>query len=263
MAIHGYLMLTNVPAASWAAPILSEPQTIGRSSSNEIIVPAEYNSVSRRHAQIRVEQSTIYFQDLKSTGGTRLNGVYLAPEKESEVVFGDRIGLAELEMFVVAPEAKILQRQAARDDYDTLPSESSIILVGRGPSSSREYRRLRKLSPAEVQVVCWISRGLTTLEAISTKLFRSPHTIRTQLNSIYRKLRVHSREELLAWLMQNEIAWAAPPGEDGDDSERIVPLPRTTSFELRKMADDSDRRSIHSDDSDDSDSDVKRPVAAV
>lgn len=240
MRIHGYLMLTNVPASSWAAPILTEPQTIGRSSSNEIIIGAIYNTVSRRHAQIRVDRGTILIQDLKSSGGTRLNGVYLTPERESEVVFGDRIGLAELEMFVVAPEAKILQQLASGEEaLDTLPSESSIILVGRGAnSSSRAHRRLRKLSPAEVQIVCWISRGLTTLEAISAKLFRSPHTIRTQLNSIYRKLHVHSREELLAWLMQNEIAWASPPGEDGDDS---------------------DRRSIHSDDS----SDIDDPAPAV
>lgn len=261
VSIHGYLMLTNIHASAWSAPILAGPQTIGRSPSNQIVIPREFSSVSRRHAQIRIDRGIILIQDLNSTGGTRLNGVNLVPKRESEVVFGDRVGLAELEMFLVAPEAKILQtlsRAGTGADADMDSGESSIILVGRSAGTSREFRRLQKLSPAESQVVCWISRGLTTPEAIGAKLFRSPHTIRTQLNSIFRKLRVHSREELLAWLLHNEIAWASAPDDDGDDSDRVLPPPATGEYETVNDGDCSDQGSIHDSD----DSDLKEPVPA-
>lgn len=210
MTIYAYLMLTNVPPAKWLAPILSHPQPIGRAVECEIVVPRCFMTVSRRHAQIRVERDAILIQDLNSSGGTRLNGVSLTAGRETQVIFGDRIALAELEMFVVSPESRILRQPPAETvtSITALP-ESSIHVVGCGTFDSMEGRRLQKLSPAEFQVICWVSRGLTTFEEIGKSLFRSPHTIRTQLNSIYQKLHVHSRGELLAWLTKNEISWAS------------------------------------------------------
>ena len=66
---------------------------------------------------------------------------------------------------------------------------------------------LSTLSPAELEIVLWICRGYFEDQEIATKLHRSPHTIRTQIVSIFRKLEVNSRPELTAFIKrQSEMA---------------------------------------------------------
>ncbi len=224
MTIHAHLILTNVSASQWQAPILCQVQTIGRGVENEIVIPLTYDTVSRRHAQIRfdIDKKVIMIRDLNSTGGTRLNGVHLAAHREIQVVVGDRIALAELELVVVSSNASVLKQpgKLPKTFVASYP-KSSIILVGRGALDSDDRRKLQSLSPAEFQVVFWVSRGLSTFDDIGKKLFRSPHTVRTQFNSIYHKLHVHSREELQAWLKHYEISWACSP-DDTSESLSIV-----------------------------------------
>ena len=207
-------MITNVPPATWLGAICShpEPQIVGRAAECGIRVAEDCLTVSRRHLEIRVDRGRIYIKDLGSKGGTCLNGVFLEPGREIQVVFGDRIGLGGVGFIVVSPKAEILNGPE-KDDFAEKP-ESSIIVTGLRNADTRESRRLRKLTPAELQVVCWMSRGLTMPEEIGAKLFRSPNTVRTQFNNIFRKLHVHSREELLGWLTRNEFSWAIEPRTD-------------------------------------------------
>ena len=58
------------------------------------------------------------------------------------------------------------------------------------------------LSQAELDVVLWMSRGFTDPDEIAEKLFRSPHTVRTHLGTIFSKLGVHSRDQLLSCLLR-------------------------------------------------------------
>jgi len=228
MSILAYLLMTNVSPGAWLRAVHSSPQILGRAFDNEIVIPKTYQTVSRRHLRIWSNGETILIRDLESTGGTRLNGVLLTPNSDAQIVFGDRIGLADVELIVVSPDAEILQH--AHIDTDTSPdSASSIILGGTAKGESLESRRLRKLSPAELQVSFWVSRGFTSCKDIGAQLFRSPHTVRTQMNSIYRKLQVHSREELLGWLKRNELAWAMRPNRNtgsihDDEDGHIVDL---------------------------------------
>ncbi|MDB5342814.1 MAG: Adenylate cyclase, class 3 [Schlesneria sp.] len=215
MSILAYLMMTNVPPGNWLRAIYSIPQLVGRSFENEIVIPKTHLTVSRRHLRIWSNGDAILARDLDSTGGTRLNGVLLTPNCDTQVVFGDRLALADVELIVVSPDAEILQHAFTEIDTSS-ETASSIILAGTEKGASLDARRLRQLSPAELQISFWVSRGLTSCKEIAAQLFRSPHTIRTQMNSIYRKLHVHSREELLAWLKRHELSWAMKPRQNTD-----------------------------------------------
>ena len=204
-----YLLMTNVPPKVWQAFVLGDPQVVGRLVECEIVIPAEYKQVSRQHAMVQADQGGLWIQDLDSSGGTRLNGVPLLPQVNTRAMVGDRMSLGGLELYFVSPKASIL------DDSVTIAQErvekSQTVNFLTGPTRKmNERERLDRISPAELEVIRWACRGLTTVEEIGHKLFRSPHTVRTQLGSIYKKLGVHSRDELLALLRRFEIAWTQP-----------------------------------------------------
>ncbi|NOG37765.1 MAG: FHA domain-containing protein [Armatimonadetes bacterium] len=64
---------------------------VGRDAGVDLMI-AEESSVSRRHAEIRVEGGRVFVQDLSSTNGTFVNGVRVAQEVElkpgDELLFG-------------------------------------------------------------------------------------------------------------------------------------------------------------------------------
>lgn len=206
-----YLLMTNVPPHVWQASIFDRPQVIGRLPDCDIVVPAEHVHVSRQHAVIGADHDGLWIQDLGSSGGTHLNGVPLVPKVQTRAVIGDRVLLGGLELYFVSPEASVL------DDSGMLVSEpttrKTLVFT---PQSMKSVGgvQLSSLSPAELEVVRWICRGLTTVDEIGRKLFRSPHTVRTQLGSVFKKLEVHSREELLALLRRCEIAWTQADSAD-------------------------------------------------
>jgi hypothetical protein len=69
--------------------------TIGRASDNELVLHDA--RVSRHHARLQVRRGTLVFTDLRSTNGSRVNGVRVA-----EVVLGegDRIELGDTVLVV-------------------------------------------------------------------------------------------------------------------------------------------------------------------
>ena len=211
-----FLLMTNVPPNVWQASVINQPQVIGRLPDCDIVIPGEYVHVSRQHAIVGSDNDGLWIQDLASSGGTQLNGVPLVPQVKTRAVIGDRMLLGGLELYFVSPEASVL--------------DDSGVLVRERPETSQTVRiftpqsvkslggvQLSCLSPAELEVVRWICRGLTTVDEIGRKLYRSPHTVRTQLGSVFKKLEVHSREELLSLMRRCETAWTQP-----DSSELAV-----------------------------------------
>ena len=80
------------------------------------------------------------------------------------------------------------------------PEDETVGLLGLSLSEESRQEKLRNLSRAELEVVLWMCRGHTDLAEIGGKLHRSPHTVRTQLGSIFRKLEVRTRDQLLSLL---------------------------------------------------------------
>ena len=208
--------MTNVPPHVWQASVLDRPQVIGRLPDCDIVVPSEYVHVSRQHAVVGVDQDGLWIQDLGSSGGTQLNGVPLIPRAQTRAVIGDRMLLGGLELYFVSPEASVLDDSGMLFSEQPLTTRKTFVFT---PQSVKTVGgvQLNCLSPAELEVVRWMCRGLTTVDEIGRKLFRSPHTVRTQLGSVFKKLEVHSREELLALLRRCEIAWTQADSTDPTD----------------------------------------------
>ena len=156
----------------------------------------------------------MWFRDLGSSGGSQLNGVPIIPDSETCVVVGDRLSLGGLELFLVSPHANVIKQVVSGTPDELQNARTSEHQAMRADASSDDPKsvssfldgRLYCLSPAELEVLQWFCRGLTVKD-VSETLFRSPHTVKTQLNSIYKKLNAHSRAELLLFFKTCENAW--------------------------------------------------------
>jgi DNA-binding CsgD family transcriptional regulator len=200
---HLCLLITNIPHREWSALITTLPQVIGRAPNVQIRVPAQHQTVSRNHAKVWCEGQTAWICDLQSTCGTRINGVNIQPGKPGRISEDDRISLGKLEL-------RVVDESASSGTHLTLnqgePPEITTILAVLTAQTNPEFEVLEPeaLTASEQDVLLWFSRGLTTPQQIGKQIKRSAHTIRTQLNSIFRKLQVHSRDELMGWLVQQD-----------------------------------------------------------
>lgn len=234
--IFGFFIITNTDPRQWSAPVITNPppgtqRIIGRDPHCEIVIPREFRSVSRHHAAFGLQRQGLWIEDLNSTGGTEVNGVPLVPKRNCQLVFGDRLRLAGLELYLVSPESGVIfnvMRVDVHDSNDTVPINV--------PHAGHVRRSIEdtvfgSLSPAEMEIVRWVSRGLSTNQELAEKLYRSPHTIRTQMASIFNKLNVHSREQIFALLKKMDIAWTT--GSPDDEYRASSAMEKTSEFERR------------------------------
>src|SRR6476620_3516416 len=96
-AAAAYLVMTNVPPSEWLGTLAPARQTIGRGDDADIRIPGDYVHVSRRHAEVWMENDGHWIMDLDSTSGTRLNSVPLAPTQRFRLMVGDHLWLGAAE----------------------------------------------------------------------------------------------------------------------------------------------------------------------
>jgi len=215
---QAYLILTNESVDTWCAAITSMKKLMGRKKYCDIVIPPKFVSVSREHAWIWGDSFSINIRDKGSTAGTRINGVEIGKGKEAKLVVGDRLTLGTLELQVV--DNLPIQRQLFAETGVLIDeSMDSVDPAQLSPTPPRTL--LAKLTNAEFAIVLWIGRGYFKDDDIAKMLHRSPNTIRTQVNSIFRKLNIHSRTELVNLIRnpQTEIIGdqgdtAVKPGEE-------------------------------------------------
>jgi DNA-binding CsgD family transcriptional regulator len=193
-----YLVLTNGSADEWHGVIDQQHKVIGRSTRCDIVVPARFHHVSRRHAEIHMDRDGIRMRDLNSRCGTHVNGVWIEAQQDAELVIGDRIWLGGVDLNVVSKLPRFVSPVSDTDSSDDGAN------AGGGTMPIPAQLLLAELTQAELAIVMWISRGYFRDEDIAKKLFRSPNTVRTQMNSIFRKLNVQSRTDIIALLKSVE-----------------------------------------------------------
>lgn len=186
-----YLVLTNILAEDWSFPIKSEKSVIGRSRSANIVIDSQYRSVSRRHAAVWADRRGLWISDLGSASGTNINGVWIDHVPRAGLVVSDTVCLGEVELEVWG-------------EIDDLSSTCPHV-IDEVPTKLKRWIPLaramaQKLSPAEIDVMLWFSRGFQDDVEIAKMLYRSPNTVRTEIGNIFRKLGLHSRAELMGWL---------------------------------------------------------------
>jgi DNA-binding CsgD family transcriptional regulator len=196
-----YLVVVNL--LEWLAPISTEEQVVGRGEDAQIQLPSRFTTISRRHAKLWEDRhGNFWLKDIGSTFGTALNGVPLKSGDAVQIVLGDRVRLGKIELAIEGPlQARDRLSRAGLTDIDET-------VGGMSGQGAEHGDQLSCLTTCERDVLLWLARGYTALADIGKKLHRSPHTVRTQLASIFRKLDVHSRDELLGKLRRSELAAA-------------------------------------------------------
>lgn len=198
-----FLVMVNVPEQDWSHKIDDERQILGRSADSRIQIPLHYARVSRRHATVWREKREIWLQDEGSKYGTLVNGVFLKSGQPVTITVGDRITLADVELTVVDQLSKLAELMAETGirgrfvERDGKGSETASVHI---QPLDLARAALEQLTPAELDIVLWMYRGYTNDAELGQVLFRSPHTVRTQVASIFGKLDIHSRADIVTWL---------------------------------------------------------------
>lgn len=199
MDIGVQLVMVNIARCDWCYRITAVPQIIGRSTDVAIPIPGNHQSVSRRHAEIWFEKSEYCLRDLGARGGTRVNSIWLQPQQPAVIVVGDRLSLGgcELRLEPVVTSDLVAEQNGAghTDEESTLDS-----------SETRTRKLLETLTNAEHNILLWMGRGYVHDSDLSKLLHRSPHTIRTQIGNILKKLNLRSRPCILDVLQRDSTA---------------------------------------------------------
>jgi DNA-binding CsgD family transcriptional regulator len=212
-----YLTMTNVDPQDWCVAFTSRPKLIGRSPQVDVPISDRHVGVSRRHAEIWTDRGTLQIRDVGSKAGTHVNGVWLNGRSEAKVFVGDRIWIGGIE-FQVVDDVPLMAQVLADSEIvglgEATEGAGAATATADGLARSTEFQlakpphpvraKLAQLSQAELQIVLWIGRGFMDDVELGQQLHRSPNTVRTQLNSIFRKLDLHSRTDIVAFLKRGK-----------------------------------------------------------
>jgi DNA-binding CsgD family transcriptional regulator len=186
-----YLVLKNIPQTEWSFRIEERRKVLGRSATADIVIRGRCPTVSRRHAEIWLYRHKLWIRDLGSSSGTNVNGVWIDHVPQAEIVVADTIWWGGVEAEVVDEIDELANFPPSMEDSSPTNQCSTVPLA----------RTLaHQLTPAEIDVMLWLSRGYQNDEEIGKVLHRSPNTVRTEVGNIFRKLDLHSRAELMGWL---------------------------------------------------------------
>jgi DNA-binding NarL/FixJ family response regulator len=110
----------------------------------------------------------------------------------------------------------VVQAVRAANAGETLLPRSVILEIARRVAAARERgddrRMIEPLTPRELEVLRALTDGLSTPE-ICERLFIAPNTLRTHVQNIMSKLRVHSKLEAVAFALKNRLV-EPPRAED-------------------------------------------------
>ena len=98
---------------------------------------------------------------------------------------------------------------------ETLLPRSVIVGIAQRVAAARdrgtERRQIEPLTPRELEVLRALTEGLSTPE-ICERLYIAPNTLRTHVQNIMGKLRVHSKLEAVAFALRHRLV--EPPRDD-------------------------------------------------
>ena len=191
---------TSVPVASLrfgeslrglVIALSQDVATLGRQADNDYVVPDP--GISRVHAQLRREASSIIVTDLGSSTGTRVN---------EQIITGARV-LHHNDRVAFGPLTAVFEDPASVAQLDDSTLVFGAPQIQSGP----------QLSPRQQQVVELLAEGMTNAQ-IGTQLGITERTVKAYAQELYEKLGVRNRAGAVA------AAWYS--GLIGDGEARSV-----------------------------------------
>jgi DNA-binding CsgD family transcriptional regulator len=185
------LVETTPPFAAVNLLPTGHSYVLGRSSKCDVVV--NHPTVSRRHAELSLVQSTVVVLDLQSYNGTFVDNERV---EQSPLTVGHCLGLGSVTFLLTradlqeaVPDSDLETGSLGRDDQSAArptAADSSVTL----------------LSPAQLRVFQLLLAGLPE-KTIARRLEISPHTVHNHIRAIYGVFGVHSRSQLLSAELQN------------------------------------------------------------
>lgn len=172
--------LRSVAKPALRFPLRSTISTIGRSIKCDVVI--DDHSISRKHAQIRIESPHFFLTDLNSRNGTFIGDAQIT---SAQFMPGQVIKFADIALTLITPTSA---RSDASNDVETATTGDS-------------PRPVSRLSAAQKAVFDLLIHGHSEKE-IAGQLALSRHTIHNHVKAIYGKLNVHSRGEFLAMFVE-------------------------------------------------------------
>jgi DNA-binding CsgD family transcriptional regulator len=177
--------------------VLTSSVVLGRAAGCDLQV--DDDSVSRRHAFLRVERDAVWVDDLSSRNGTWVNGVQITEAKR--LVHGDKIGVGTCEFALCAAATldgsrvtqPVIPLVSVLDNKSVAPADSASEQPG-GPS-------LSALSPRERAVFPLLASGLSQRE-IASQCGVTVKTIETYRTRIGHKLGLSTRAEFIRFALE-------------------------------------------------------------
>jgi DNA-binding CsgD family transcriptional regulator len=183
------ILLQRADATAAVGTRLTEgTYVVGRSLDCDVVINDA--SVSRRHAKITIEGSTVTLHDLQSR-----NGTFVGDEAvdSRQILFGERIRFGNVPL--------IIRKYAARDIEAIETGPPSVL---RGDRSAHGTTAVLPLSSAQRRVFDQLLAGLSEKQ-VARNLQLSRHTVHAHVRDIYRLLGVRSRSELLARFLRPDV----------------------------------------------------------
>ena len=157
------------------------------------------DAVFHRHANDYIRPHHALSLRCVVTPDERLVVLFFRCDESPSFTSRDRRSLQSLLRHIVAAMQQASAAEAQTIDASAMPT-----------SLERGANAVARLSKTEQRVLCMLRQELTERE-IARRLKRSPHTVHVHVKSIYRKLDISSRRELLALLTALEQDEQAPP----------------------------------------------------
>jgi DNA-binding CsgD family transcriptional regulator len=164
---------------------------VGRSAQCDLII--EDHSVSRRHAEIRLLETTVALTDLGSRNGTFVEHRRVSTSRvllEQVVRFGNV-------SFILSDRARSGGKPEREEETESGDGQADAA----HPVDGRNTVAL--LTPAQRRVFNQLLSGYSE-KRIARQLALSSHTVHNHVRAVYRLLGVHSRPELLAQIWGGE-----------------------------------------------------------
>jgi pSer/pThr/pTyr-binding forkhead associated (FHA) protein len=194
MNSHLVLVETSPPFAAFDLLPTRRTYVLGRSSKCDMVV--NHVSVSRRHAQITLGDSTVLVSDLQSCNGTFINDERVT---QASITRGQCLRLGNVSFILTGTEVE-------EDSFDSeVATDNAGSYRHPGAEPTVPDSAASTLTAAQLRVFRLLLAGLLE-KNIAHRLSLSLHTVHNHVRAIYKAFGVHSRPQLLSTQLQKRHA---------------------------------------------------------